>query len=206
MVIKKFQRSLTDLSLFGILVTLVVIISLTYTSLEHTFYFWDFAMFQRDTVAQVDRSTLSYRLPIRVALNSLGDDYNKLYTLPLIPLLRLYGAYQSRSIYILSIALVYFLPYLLLIGMTGKLLIPHRPRAVFWLSILIALLVPAVWLPTLRGYPDAGGAFLLGLAVWAYLYDMEVRRWWQFPLIGISLAAAPLFRRHFLYGVTGPGF
>jgi hypothetical protein len=55
------------------------------------------------------------------------------------------------------------------------------------------------WVPALRGYPDAGGALLVALAAWLYLHDTQLRRPWQPPAIGILLAAAIVFRRHFLF-------
>src|SRR2546423_9484364 len=81
-------------------------------------------------------------------------------------------------------------------------LIPFRPRAVFWSTVALTLLTPMAWEPTLRGYRDTGAAFLILLAVWIYLYNARLDRWWQIPLIGFLLVAAMLFRRHFAYAAT----
>jgi hypothetical protein len=61
------------------------------------------------------------------------------------------------------------------------------------------LRIPTTWIPTLRGYPDIGGAALIVLAILVYLKDTKLRHWKQILLIALLLALAILFRRHFAY-------
>ena len=193
---------LSSFFLCSLLVIGVIGIALSYVASERYFYFWDYAMYQNLTISQVKTSLGSRLSPVRIAINSLSTDYNVLYTLPLIPVMRLIGQYQSRSTYVVSLALVYLLPYLLTIGLIAQQILPKQRHTVFWLMVMIALLTPAAWLPTWRGYPDTGAACLIALAAWSYLFDPDLKRWWQILVIGIALAGAPLFRRHFAYGVT----
>jgi hypothetical protein len=73
-------------------------------------------------------------------------------------------------------------------------------RLIFYTTTLLALLFPLTWVPTLRGWPDIGGAALMGLAIWLYFRDQTQRPyWWHIPAIGVAIAMAFLFRRHFAY-------
>ncbi len=195
-------RKFAPIILLGLLIVVVVAIAAIYVANEHNFYFWDFATYQRMTIGQVETSFGSRLRPVRIAISTLSEDYNMLFTLPLIPWMRLLGAYHSRSTYIVSLSLVYLIPYFLIIGFIANNILPKRRFNAFWIMIAVAILTPAAWAPTWRGYPDTGGACFIGLAVWAYLSDLDLKKWWQYPVIGLSLAAAPLFRRHFAYGVT----
>ncbi|MFS8117851.1 MAG: hypothetical protein ACMG55_05080 [Microcoleus sp.] len=101
--------------------------------------------------------------------------------------------------YILSVSLIYVLPFRLLLGAISVKLIPIYPRRVFWSTVLLSLLMPMSWIPTLRGYLDTGGCVFVALAVLVYLQDVKLKSWWRIPFIGFLLAAAVLFRRHFAY-------
>jgi hypothetical protein len=91
------------------------------------------------------------------------------------------------------------LPFRLLLGAISAQLIPVDPRRVFWSTVLLSLLIPMSWIPTLRGYLDTGGWVFVALAIWVYLQDVKLKSWWKVPLIGFLLAAAILLRRHFAY-------
>jgi hypothetical protein len=188
---------LLNLSLLALLAILTIVVTCVYISSEHVFYWWDYAGYQAVANAKTASFFASPTHALREVYGSFGNDYNELFTLPVVPFLALFG--QTRLVYILSLATVYLLPFALAAGAVATQLIQASKTAVFWSTALIALLMPIAWVPTLRGYPDTGGAFLIALAIYVYLRDQRLRSWWQILCIGGLLAAAMLFRRHFVY-------
>jgi hypothetical protein len=185
--------------LLGPVAAVVAAMAYAYVSSERYFYFWDYGAYQGRMVDQLARLQEGSQRPLLVALGSMGSDYNLLFTLPLIPVMLLIGDPFSRATFIVSLALVYMLPFMLVTGLICRRALPTHPTAVFWLAVVISILTPAAWLPIWRGHPDTGGAVFIGLAIFAYLYDPKLQKWWQIPLIGVALVAAPLLRRHFAY-------
>lgn len=194
---KTAKNFLIDSSLLILLVMLIVGITYLYVSSEHTFYFWDYTTYENLTNAKV----ISFRnSPIKALYEtwqSTANNYDDVPTLLLVPFQLIFG--DSRLVYILSIALVYLLPFVLVVAAIAVKLIPSYPRAVYWSAALLTLLTPLTWLPTLRGYVDTGAALLIGLAILVYLQDVRLKHWWQMALIGFLIATAALFRRHFVY-------
>ncbi|HCF26792.1 MAG TPA: hypothetical protein DEV81_06190, partial [Cyanobacteria bacterium UBA11049] len=131
-------------------------------------------------------------------LQSLGDERNKIYTLPLLPFILIFG--QSRLVYEISLALVYLVPFSLSMGAVATQLIQANPVAVFWSTALSSLLIPVSWSATFLGIPDTGAAALIALAAFVYLKDVRLKQWWRIPVIGFCLGLAILLRRHFVYG------
>jgi len=188
---------LLDASLLVLLLVVVVAVTYVYVSSEHVFYWSDYSGYQNithDIAARYHESPLA---AARAVAGSLFVDYNALFTIPILPVVLLFG--DSRIVFELAIAIAYLLPFTLVLGLIAVRLIPGQPRAVFYSTVAVALLTPFTWVPTLRGYPDTGAACLVGLAVWAYVLDTRLQRRWQIPLIGCLLALAMLFRRHFAY-------
>ncbi len=186
------------------LLTLAFVLGFTvwFVGKEHYFYSWDLAFYQayaQDTVHEI--TAKSRTAALKLVARSLGDDYNLLFTVPLVPFGL--GLGNSRQVYEIGLAVVYLLPFGLVCGLVGTRLIANaRFFPVFWSAVALTVFTPLVWSPLLYGYPDIGAATLLGLAIWAYLYDRQLGQWWQIPLIGLALVGAILFRRHFAYGVT----
>ncbi|MEG4277413.1 hypothetical protein QUA62_08010 [Microcoleus sp. MON1_C1] len=168
-----------------------------YVSSEHTFYWWDYAGYNTATVNTANLFRDSPDKAWRGVIESLSKEKNLLISLPLVPFILLFG--ESRLSYILSVSLIYVLPFRLLLGAISAKLIPVYPRRVFWSTVLLSLLIPMSWIPTLRGYLDTGGCVFVALAIWVYLQDVKLKSWWKIPLIGFLLAAAILLRRHFAY-------
>ncbi|MDV2994380.1 MAG: hypothetical protein N4J56_004034 [Chroococcidiopsis sp. SAG 2025] len=185
-----------NLSLLALLVLLTAIATVLYTSSERNFHWWIDWYYKTIEVSRAFRQ--SPIVGISNILQSLGAERNKIYTLPLVPFILLFG--ESRSVYQIGLALVYLLPFSLVMGGLGTRLISANSIAVFWLTTIFSLLIPVNWIPTFLGIPDTGGAVLIGLAVWIYLQDMRLKRWWRVPAIGVLLGLAILFRRHFTYG------
>ena len=206
MFIPNRQRSLVNVSLFVLLVLFVIIVTYVYVSSEHTFYAWDYAGYQKLTRATATAFIESPNNVLLTAIKTLyqawrstAEEFGDIIpTLPLLPFFLTFG--DSRLVYILSIALVYLLPFALVLGAIAAKMIPLYPRSVYWSTALLTLLTPVAWAPTLRGLPDTGGALLMALAVLVYLQDLQLKHRRQIVLIGFFIAAAILFRRHFIYG------
>ncbi|UNU24438.1 hypothetical protein [Microcoleus vaginatus] len=191
------RKSLIDGFFLFLLVLVTVAVTSIYVYSEHTFYWWDYAGYNTATVNTANLFRDSPDKAWRGVIESLSKEKNLLISLPLVPFILLFGA--SRLSYILSVSLIYVLPFRLLLGAISAKLIPVYPRRVFWSTVLLSLLIPMSWIPTLRGYLDTGGCVFVALAIWVYLQDVKLKSWWKIPLIGFFLAAAILLRRHFAY-------
>jgi hypothetical protein len=191
------QTIAIDLFLLTGLILVTAAIATFYISSEKFFYFWDSANYSSKTSELVESFRALPTQAIKIFFKSLSDDYSQLPCLLLVPFIWFFG--DSRLVYIVSSTLVYIVPFSLVMGMLATKIIPVHSRLVFWSTTFLTLLIPPTWISTLRGYPDIGAAILIGLAVFVYLKDIKLKIWWQAPLIGILLALAILFRRHFAY-------
>jgi len=194
---KLSRKFLIDGFFLFLVVLVTVAVTSIYVSREHTFYWWDYAGYNTATVNTANLFRDSPDKAWRGVIESLSKEKNLLISLPLVPFLLLFG--ESRLSYILSVSLIYVLPFRLLLGAISAKLIPVYSRRVFWSTVLLSLLIPMSWIPTLRGYLDTGGCVFVALAIWVYLQDVKLKSWWNIPLIGFLLAAAILLRRHFAY-------
>ena len=191
------RKFLIDGFFLFLLILATVAVTSIYVSSEHTFYWWDYAGYNTATVNTANLFRDSPNQAWRGVIESLSKEKNLLISLPLVPFILLFG--ESRLSYVLSVSLIYVLPFRLLLGAISAKLIPVYPRLVFWSTVLLSLLIPMSWIPTLRGYLDTGGCVFIALAILVYLQDVKLKSWWRIPLIGFSLAVAVLFRRHFAY-------
>ncbi|MEG4440909.1 hypothetical protein QUB47_02305 [Microcoleus sp. AT9_B5] len=194
---KWHRKFIIDGFFLFLLVLITVAVTSIYVSSEDTFYWWDYAGYNTATVNTANLFRDSPDKAWRGVIESLSKEKNLLISLPLVPFILLFG--ESRLSYILSVSLIYVLPFRLLLGAISAKLIPVYPRRVFWSTVLLSLLIPMSWVPTLRGYLDTGGCVFVALAIWVYLQDVKLKSWWKIPLIGFLLAAAILWRRHFAY-------
>ena len=191
------RKFLIDGFFLFLVVLVTVAVTSIYVSSEHTFYWWDYAGYNTATVNTANLFRDSPERAWREVIESLSKEKNLLISLPLVPFILLFG--ESRLSYILSVSLIYVLPFRLLLGAISAKLIPVYSRRVFWSTVLLSLLIPMSWIPTLRGYLDTGGCVFVALAILVYLQDVKLKSWWKIPLIGFFLAAAILLRRHFAY-------
>jgi len=188
------RQLLIDGGLLTLLVLIIVTTTCLYTWTEHNFYWWVDWWYKAITIADAFHESLPQAL--NLLSQTLKTERNSLYTVPLVPFILAFG--NSRLTYELSLAVVYLLPFSLVLGAISTQLLPSR--AVFWSTAFLSLLVPVTWIPTFLGLPDTGGALLIALATLAYLQNIRLMQWWRMPLIGFLIAAATLLRRHFIYG------
>lgn len=190
---KKFW---VDAGFLALLMLIIVTITFGYISSERNFHWW-IDWYERT----LEVATALRESPFEafdLVKQSLIAERNRLYTLPLIPFILVFGS--SRLVYEIALALVYLLPFALVMGAIATQLIRVHSRTVFWSTAFLTLLLPVNWIPTFMGIPDTGGAAFLGLAAFVYLQDVRLKQWWRVPLIGFLIGLAVLLRRPFVYG------
>ena len=192
----EFRPQWAKFGLFVLLVAIATTITTIYISHERNFHWWIDWYYKTIDVADAFHKSPSGG--IDNVVQSLGDERNKIYTLPLVPFILIFG--ESRLVYQISLALAYLLPFSLGMGAVATGLIRANPQTVFWSTALISLSIPVTWIPTFLGIPDTGGSALIGWAAFVYLKDIKLKQWWRIPVIGFCLGLAILLRRHFVYG------
>ena len=215
---KIFTKNVSNLWLGILLASATVLITLTYTNLEHNFHWWiDWYNRTLQVATAWENSPLA---AWQIVQDSLVSDRNQLYTIPLVPFLLILG--KSRLAYQTGLALVYLFPFSLVMGCLVAQIVPRQKRRFFWIAVLITLLTPVTWMATFLGIPDTGGAVFIGLATLLYFQQIDrstpintlvntptsflessipkLLSYWRVPMIGVSIAAAVILRRHFAYG------
>ncbi|MCP2731245.1 hypothetical protein [Limnofasciculus baicalensis] len=179
-----------------LLVLMTVTITVLYIAKEQNFHWWIDWYNATIKVANTFRESPSEG--IEDIIDSLRYERNRVYTLPLIPFILIFG--KSRIIYEISLALVYLVPFALVMGAIAIQLIPVHQEIIFWSTAFLTLLIPVNWMATFLGIPDTGGALFIGIAAFLYLQDIKLKQWWRILLMGISIGLAVVLRRHFVYG------
>ncbi len=178
-----------------------------YISSETIYYWSDFINYQYFSEYIFDIYQDSRRDALALIWSSRDTtSYNLLFTTPLLPVFDIFGL--SRFTYILSLVLFYLLPFSLSLGAVATQLINAPARRVFWGTVFLSLLSPFTLATSLRGLPDTGGMILICLAIFVYLNSHRASPKVRLPTIitlmgvGILLAGAIAFRRHFAYSVV----
>lgn len=190
------QKVLVNLGFLAMLSLIIVTVTTIYITSEQNFHWW--IDWYYPTLEMANALKESPKEAIALLVKSLGQERNRLYTLPIIPFFWAFG--DSRLTYQLGLALVYLLPLPLVMGAIAAQIIQTQRHFVFWLTALITLLVPVTWISTFMGIPDTGGAVFLGLAALVYLQDVRLKQWRRVPAIGVLIGLAILLRRPFIYG------
>ncbi len=199
---KRFLLGNSGLLILCLLITATI--AVTFVSNEKIVHCWDNAAYQDETMSRLlyfNEQPLNTLYGIgRASLGiweSFGTTYSHLHVLPIIPLVHIFG--DSRLVYILSLTFLYFLPFVLVLGLIAAKMVPNNSLAAFWIAVFVTLFTMPVWLSTLNGFPDAAAAAMIGAAVWLYLRAPRLRSWRQMLLIAFCIVMAILFRRHFVY-------
>ncbi|RUL87791.1 hypothetical protein [Tautonia sociabilis] len=133
-------------------------------------------------------------------------DQNLLAAVPLGTWMRLAG--ESRLSYELAVTNIYGGACLLglMILVRGFWSERESARAGWWLELVPAaalLLLPAFWVPILRGYPEAGGMAMALVVLWLYFSSTDRRSYHPaYFAIGVLLAGLFIFRRWYAYWVV----
>jgi hypothetical protein len=192
------NKYLFDSICFVFLFVCIFLIAYIYISNEKYFYFWDYANYSDKVNHLVEKWQLSPLKVIEKVVDSLGDNYTDLPSLLILPFRLVFGG--SRLVFILSLALVYLLPFSLMMGHVATLLIAAPKRLVFWSTAFTSILIPTVWVPILRGYPDIGSVVLIAIAITIYWKDFRLKKTKSILAIAALMSVAVFFRRHFAYG------
>lgn len=190
------QKVLVNAGFLAMLTLIIVTVTTIYITGEHNFHWWIDWYYPALEIANTLKESPSEAIALLV--KSLGQERNRLYTLPIIPFFWAFG--DSRLTYQLGLALVYLLPFPLVMGAIAAQIIQTQRRLVFWLTACITLLIPVTWVSTFMGIPDTGGAVFLALATLVYLQDVRLKQWRRVPAIGVLIGLAILLRRPFIYG------
>ncbi len=180
--------------------TICVLITLgiyLYIISEHYLYFWDFSHNQFNTIYTEDQI---FRSPQEWYTNFQQQvqfhDYNSLIVIPLALIAHFIPI--SRLSYILSITILYAIPALLVYAFTYKNVYSHtNKKSSFVLAVFVFLLVPQIWIPLLRGYPEI---LALGIiCIILYLTNNKGRNDLFFTefLTGVLMALLIILRRYF---------
>jgi hypothetical protein len=194
--LKQHRQKWVNGGLFVLLLALIVSVTTVYIIHDRNFHWWIDWWYRTIQLAQEFR--LSPLAAIEQLQSSLREERNGLYILPLLPFVWVGG--ESRLVYTIGLALVYWLPFCLVMGALATQVIRAPARPVFWSTAFLTLLMPVNWMPTFLGIPDTGAALLIGLATLLYLQDIRLKQIWRIVAIGGLLAGAVLLRRHFSYG------
>jgi hypothetical protein len=188
---------LTNLICLLGLILVTLLFANRYVSQETYFYYADLSHYSSKTEILTDAFRVSLSQGFSQLYQSFNADYSDFPCLLLVPLYRLWG--ESRQVFILGLTLLYLVPFSLIMGAIAAKIFVKPDRVIFWLTAFLTPLIPTVWIANLRGYPDIGGAVLIGLALLICLQDLRLSKPWQAPSIGVLMALAILFRRHFAY-------
>jgi hypothetical protein len=195
------QRKTIDLYLLVGLIAIAVSITVLYISQEQYFYFWDYIHYS-DRVSQL--AAKLHESPLKALENFvdyLGDDYTQIPSLLLLPFSLLFE--NSRLAFVLSLVLVYLVPFCLIMGMCATHIFhaQTKPKFIFWITAYLTLFIPSTWVSILRGYPDLGGASIITLAILYYWQNSQLDQRRQIIRLAGLLAIAVWFRRPFIYSV-----
>lgn len=169
-----------------------------YIGNEAPYYWSDFNYYEwatRQSLISMLNSPITYPL---LLLFSANLTHNLFFTAPLVFLMLALG--DTRVGFVESVSLVYFLPFVMLLARMGAELFKSLPgkRWPFILTIT-CLLIPPLWAPLLRGYPDYCAALALIWCVHLYFQNRALTSLRSKLKIGFFLALAVLLRRYFAY-------
>lgn len=174
-----------------------------YVSCEKYFYISDFNFYHIATITSYDSlGQAPLIFPLFLYL-STKLTHNLLFTaLPAFFML-LMG--PGRVTFVVSLLLCFTLPYLLALIANLRALVPTGNeslalrRRLFFSALIAVALLPAFWITPLRGYPDNLAALPSIVAVYLYLKANRRLSLKQRLIVGVLLALAPMFRRHYFY-------
>ncbi|MDD3288508.1 MAG: hypothetical protein PHX43_05830 [Alphaproteobacteria bacterium] len=184
-------------ALVALLLLAQLVFVFSYVGAERTVYYWDHAMYI-GMASMLSGAFLDGFGHAFVAFKqSLGNDYNLIYSFPSLLGFALFG--ESRLVFIISNFLCFFvLQEIAVAWVLRKGLGLSWDRALL-LGVGAIFLIPAAWVPLLQGYPDNSAAAALTFA-FALTLD-ERREWRRALLLGLLLGGAVLLRRHYAYAV-----
>ena len=172
---------------------------------ERTAHYWDYAGYWLTCTRLPETLVESPAAAGRQFFESFGaNDYNDFPALA--PSLVMVAAGDSRLVYALAVGNLYggavALAAVLAVATTLRRSGRTVGPAAAALVAALAVTFPLVWDPTFRGYLDLGGVALTLTALALYLRRPAAElRWHDVLALGVTLAAAILFRRWYSFWV-----
>ena len=122
------------------------------------------------------------------------EDYNYIAALPTAAVMSVFGT--SRLAYVLGLVNMYLFPSTIVIYQLAKK-ISKAPKLAMVITLVI---MPCIAFLTFIGFVDVGGLLICLICFNTYYpkKDGEVR-FWRYPVIGLLLVAAILWRRYFAF-------
>lgn len=191
------MQSKLRIALITIVAFSVFFITTLYVNFENAYYWSDYNYYQfilKTAREAFLENPLSGLLLIGYSTTML---YNFLFTLPLLPTALLFG--ESRLVFILSQVVLFQVPSAFLLSILVNRTLKTPSKKMFWFSLFVFLLQPALWAASLRGYPDYLSFFCILLSYYFCLKAQKNPGKKNLILSGIFLALAPLIRRHYAY-------
>lgn len=206
---KLFKECRIEAAVFVCFAVTFAALAALYVSCERYFYISDFNFYHIATITSYDSlSQAPLIFPLFLYL-STKLTHNLLFTaLPAFFML-LMG--PGRVTFVVSLILCFTLPYLLALIANLRALAPADNisiaasesatfrRRLFFVALLAVALLPAFWIAPLRGYPDNLAALPSIVVVLLYLRANRRLSLKERIIVGVLLALAPMFRRHYFY-------
>ncbi|MDD3183188.1 MAG: hypothetical protein PHD48_10365 [Alphaproteobacteria bacterium] len=164
-----------------------------YLGQEQAIPFWDYAMYANMAIDWFSAPTGTEM--VSRLFQSLSQKYNLLFAVPSLLSFSVFGA--TRSVFILTNFLIYFVVYQLAVGFVFKQIFQEPWPKTFFLSALLCCVVPFIWYPLFQGYPDHSAALCLTLAIGFALKPSSNHK--TFLATGLLLGLSILLRRHYAY-------
>lgn len=183
-------------TLLPVLCALAGFLAWNHIRVEETFYYWDTAIYQAKAVDLHQAWERSPAAAWHYLQRSLSEDYNAIFALPLLPVQAVWGS--SREVFVVALAVIYLGPCVWLWGVLLARLWNWSPglRTIY---CGLLLLLPLMWGPLLRGYPDLGANLMIGLALLALCGSRDGPSWKGHLVAGLVMGLLPLYRRQYAY-------
>ncbi|EKF64943.1 hypothetical protein B194_2163 [Serratia plymuthica A30] len=210
-------KKIPSFILLSMILLAIIIQTSVFIAHEQNIYYWDFngywRMWEEFCVTFPNEPINS----IRTVFHSVRhDDYNSL-PVALTSWLYIFDL-PSRLSYIISLAVMYLFPTVILFHLLCKRFSDNRAIGWLLLTCILPLTFVAFWAPTMKGYPDISGlipiiaallyvsnndlgdkvrikkALVTGLLLWS---PFLLRRWYAYTVVSLYLSL-PVFN-YFIY-------
>lgn len=175
--------------------------SVAYTSFERVFHTSDERHYHALAAEGYRLASASWEQWRGFFVHWQTQDYNALFSIPVMPFMALAG--DGRTSFITALGMLYLWPSVVALALIARRIVPEESRdQAFVAALLVGSISAGLWRPTLLGLPDAGGAFLFSLALLAYVRHLQYPSLLRALAVGLLVGAAILFRRHFAYAAV----
>lgn len=187
---------------FAVLFLAANVFASAYVSAEQYVYYWDYTLYWKKfgllaEILAIDPA----RAMLYVASSIRYEDYTVLPLLPLAPFALIFGA--GRLSYVSAIANVSVVPAAALMALVANRALPGWSWPRFFTCMAIVLCFHSLWVPALRGFPDALGVVIgCGVLLWYFAKAPEDQSLLRLAELGLVLCLIVLTRRWYSFWVA----